>query len=296
MTRSEPGDNYDDKILVKLNKKFPINDGRLIVDRLDNKTHYISGITKNFTDWPISLSHISMATDLDVDNLLQVSKTPKNVIGTIASFMLMTKGVNTAATSERMINNFLYFRFLNGPALYYTELIFDFISESTLSLFSFKNPFEPVSSSTSAVVPENYSRRAVEPSFLFNYGLDVIGLYVTLLLNIIVYFGFFFFCKDKAKLTNIKKSKDGEAEEGIITTKSKVLTFIYRNLGFRMFISRMAGIMFQVICYASINLYSLVFDIPMILGVIQSAAFLTYYGFSAVAIIKAANQNDAKVV
>ena len=287
---------FDDKILVKLNKKFPLDDGRLEIDRVDNQTYYISSGDEEFEDWPITVSHISMATDLNVDNLLQVSKTPKNMIGTIASFMLMTKGVNTAATSEKMINNFLYFRFLNGPALYYTELIFDFISESTFSMFSFKNPFETVSLSTSAAVPENYSRRAVEPSFLFNYGLDVIGLYVTLLLNIIVYFGFFFFCKDKAKLTNIKKSKDADAEEGIITTKSKVLTFIYRNLGFRMFISRMAGIMFQVICYASINLYSLVFDIPMILGVIQSAAFLTYYGFSAVAIIKAANQKDAKVV
>ena len=194
--RTATGTLFDDKILVKLNKKFPLDDGRLEIDRVDNQTYYISSGDEEFEDWPITVSHISMATDLNVDNLLQVSKTPKNMIGTIASFMLMTKGVNTAATSEKMINNFLYFRFLNGPALYYTELIFDFISESTFSMFSFKNPFETVSLSTSAAVPENYSRRAVEPSFLFNYGLDVIGLYVTLLLNIIVYFGFFFFCKD----------------------------------------------------------------------------------------------------
>jgi hypothetical protein len=194
--------------------------------------------------------------------------------------VVITQNSNIAKIPDQMVSNMIFLRFLNGETYLYPSMVFDFFASSQLPFVTLNNPWQESARQPGCVVAPKFYEGNLDCSILVNYGVDIVILYCTLAINILLSLAYYL--AYGARLNIYKKHGEDEKVEAIEKSVChKIFKFINDNYGLKMFFVKLDGTMVEVLFYASLTTTSQpIANSSYFYAYVVALGFYAYYAWS----------------
>jgi hypothetical protein len=272
-----------DVMLITLSIKDPEVRGSIIFDRANFERNPIRGSgTLAFYDYPITWENVYVLTSTAQKSLSGASSTTMTTTSSakaIANLLVITRSSNIAKIPDMMVANMIYLKFMNGETYLYPSIVYDFFESSGLPFLSLENPFEYMKDANCLVAPKMYDAN-LDCNILVNYGTDVLFLYGTLAINIllsIIHFGLY-----GAKLRLYKKHHDEVSTKKMENSMGfKISNFINESYGVKMTLIKLDGTIVEVMFNSFLTLSSQgITNMNYFFGYMVATSLVVYYIWS----------------
>jgi hypothetical protein len=274
-----------DVMLITLNLQDAVASGTLYFDRVDYEEILIQSASSKapFFDYPIKFLSIYLETSAATSALGSASSTSTESTASaklVAQLVVITQNSNIAKIPDQMVANMVFLRFLNGETYLYPAMVFDFFQGAQLPFITLNNPWQDSAKQPNCMVAPKFYDANLDCSILVNYGVDIVILYCTLAINILLSLAYYL--TYGARLTIYKRH--GETEKVAAIEKSlchKIFRFFNENYGLKMFFVKLDGTMVEVLFYASLTTTSQsIANSSYFLAYATSLLFYGYYVWS----------------
>jgi len=215
-----------------------------------------------FTDYPIVVEDIVLADTSTgtAKTLSSFSETSSNIVevGRSATQLVNTFSKPGAAVGlDRMVSELLYLRVVDGPNLFYPDLVLNSLAGSNILPFSIGNPLVDEGSPiriTSMKLPElniddaesctlskYFSANSVKCNIFLNFGEDLVTTAGILILNLLVSLTFL--------LAWLKKPSDYKPT----SLCGRLFAIVGRSYGVKYFFTKIDGMSLEIMIYLVIN-------------------------------------------
>ena len=284
-------DKYDascsDKTLsISLRLDVEIIKGQLRIQlKTDNLITYPilnTDSKKGFIDYPVVVEDISVSGSKH--GITQVTKSAssgmQSTVSTgrsVGSAISTVAGSTTGAGLDKLVSEFSYMQLVEGPNLYYPDTLLTYISGSSMLPASVGNPFKSFSKQDSdCTLPGKYIQNNINCNLLSNYGEDLTIMFGTLAINIAISL----LCYSLLRWTALRKINRK-------TYLARMVDFLYRNYGIKLFAVKMDGMSLEILVYAMINIPRTTADNRAgAVSIAVSWILITYFVLYVVALIK----------
>ena len=282
-------DKYDascsDKTLsISLRLDETILKGSLTIEKvqgINNEPLKSDDGLRVFASYPIKLEDIAFTSDTgfqaQVKNAAQGFSTSISIGRSVGSTVVAASGPTIGVSLDKLVSEFTYLRLVNGPALYYPDLFLDFVSKADmLPVQVGASLTEYAKQDLGCRPPSVYTRKDVQCNILSNYGDDLMITGGMLAINIAISL----LCYSLLRWTALRKINRK-------TYLARMVDFLYRNYGIKLFAVKMDGMSLEILVYAMINIPRTTADNRAgAVSIAVSWILITYFVLYVVALIK----------
>ena len=272
----------NDVMLIKLNIAESKASGSIVLSRLSIEEIPIRGTLSNlpFFDFPIRWDNIYLersGTTGALDSATSTTSTSTASAKMIAQLVVITQNSNIAKIPDQMVANMIYLKLMNGETYLYPSKVFDFFGNSNIPFVEVDNPFEKTYTNPNCLLAPKFYQSGLDCSIMVNYGIDIILIYGTLAINIVL--SLIYYLIYGVRINIHKKHNEFEKVDEIQKSRGfKIVSFLKDNYGVKMFFVKLDGTMVEVIFYSFLTLSSQpIVDTHYFYSYIVSISFVCYY-------------------
>jgi hypothetical protein len=272
--------------------------GRMTISLSAGSTSPIASAdgTRYFTDFPITVEDIVLAdtssgTAKTLSSFSETSSTIVEVGRSATQLITSFSRPGAAVGLDRLISELLYLRVVDGPNMFFPDLVLDSHSGSNILPFDIGNPLLDESSplrvtsvqlpkveiddAESCTLSKYFSSNSVKCNILINFGEDLVTTLAILILNLAVSLTFL--------LAWLKKPSNYEPT----SLCGRLFAILGRSYGVKYFFTKIDGMSLEIMIYAAINGLNPDKNVGVLFAgfFISWIIFLVYIGYGALLVI-----------
>ena len=273
----------DTSIFISFHQHIIADEAHLTIYNTSSKLIIDTSNTTEFKDFPLKIKGIYFyATNTPAQKAAEVSS---QVVGGVSTTILigaMFSNPPMALFMVKALSNLAFLSLLNTPLLVYPSLILTAVRKLSPIPFSYRNPMNRIDLNFGCQPNRVFEKKEVGCNILANYGEDLIVIYCTLLINVIISI----ICKTIINIISNKKSrsvsninmvKSGTDSETKESKSQVILASIQKAYGVDYTINSLDGMQLEILSYCFINLVNSKTVWQQLIGVFISVKFVLYY-------------------